>query len=118
MNVNDFHQTVQQRSCWWLKDIIDARGGYTERDVMHVVTRTANSVLIENQMNRMFWTRQYKNRLFVYKIETRRAVLELGCEAVRRDRERFVNGFVLHLFGGVYNNRVRKDLNDYSSYTN
>ena len=115
MNTNTFRLIVQARVCARLESLKGEQSGYSHRDLNYEVTRVCNGLLIELGLNKRLWSRVYKNRVFIYDIATRRAVIELGLIAtaindpVRAD-ERLFTGFELHLMGGIFNKRLPRDL--------
>ena len=117
MNTKTLEILVQQRVCYKLAFLQGSRAGHTMLDLEYEVARVANRLLIETGFNRTLWTRVYRNRVFVYNLPTRRAVLELGCISeytgkVDTNGHRLFKGFELVVMGGIHNNSVADDLND------
>lgn len=91
------------------------RAGHTMTDLNYEVARVANRLLIELGLNHALWSRVYRGRVFVYNIQSRRAVLELGCitsPTGRTDQngDSLYSGFELYVMGGIYNKFVTDDL--------
>lgn len=113
----DYRLTIQRRMCDQLRTL--SGRGVARRDLNHLLVRTSNAWLLETHLNRSLWTRIYKTRVFIYNIETRRAVVELGVISSPTDRtdsngDTLFTGFELYLMGGIYNKRVFDDLFDYT----
>lgn len=112
-----FKIVVQHRLCDHLRK--SGVHNLTQRDFNRETVRVANKWLLETKLNRSLWTRIYKTRVFIYNIETRRAVVELGIVTRPTNQtdgndEVLRNSFELYLMGGIYNKRVRDDLFDYT----
>lgn len=114
MNTKTFQLIIQQRVSLKLKYLRGDEIGHTQDELHREVARVVNRFLIEEGLNHSLWSRVYRNRVFLYNINTRRAVIELGCDTnpvgTSRDGRRLFSGFELHLFGGIYNKPVPTDL--------
>ncbi len=93
---------------------------FTLNDLNYELTRVTNRYLIETGNNKVFWSRVYRDRVFIYHMQTRRAVLELGVDTVYNgstapDTERVHKGFTLVILGGIHNQPLRRDLSDYAN---
>ena len=115
MNTNTFRLIVQSRVCAKLDLLKAGRVGFSHRELNYEVTRVCNGFLIELGLNKRLWSRVYKNRVFIYDIRTRRAVIELGIISTQINdpedaTERLFSGFELVLLGGIFNKRVPREL--------
>lgn len=123
MKTNTFRLIVQQRVCRKLIQLQgDAPSGCTLDDLNYVTTRVCNELLIELGFNQCLWARVYKNRVFIYDIASKRAVIELGIIATPHELTagvgaRQYTGFDLMLLGGIYNRRVTPHIENLM-YTN
>lgn len=118
MDTTLFQSQVQQRVRLGLGKLCGNRDGFTLTDLNHWVVRCANGILLERRLNHTLWTRIYRDRVFVYNIKTRRAVLELGCisdktERTNQDGKPLLTGFSLYIMGGIYNKPVCGNLAEY-----
>lgn len=114
MNTTSFHQIVEHR----VFEAVDKTDGVNQRELNQLVVRQSNGLLLERRLNRSLWTRIYKNRVFIYNINTNRAVVELGCIGIETDNPPLYGFFVLYMMGGIHNNKVRDNLLDYVRVTN
>lgn len=106
---------MQQRVCYKLTFLRGEKSGHSLADLNYEVARVANRYLIELGLNHALWTRVYRGRVFVYNINTRRAVLELGCDTTLINdpvdpQDRLYSGFALVIMGGIHNKYVTDDL--------
>lgn len=115
MNTKTYKTVLEQRVCYKLAFLRGKRAGHTMPDLNYEVTRQANRLLIELGLNHALWCRVYRTRVFMYNIQSRRAVLELGLVtnytgSSDANDDRLHRGFELVIMGGIYNYRVTDDL--------
>lgn len=118
MNTKTLETVVQARVCHKLAFLRGDRAGHTMGDLNREVSRQCNRVLIEQGLNGSLWSRQYRDRVFIYHMKTRRAMLELGIvtSPIGNDRDGvpLYKGFELVIMGGIYNQVVTDDLVSYT----
>ena len=114
MNTVAFHQQLEHRVCL---EVLKTTG-VDQKTLNYLVVRQSNGLLLQRRLNRELWTRVYGNRVFIYNIKANRAVIELGCIGINAKGESLFSYFVLYTMGGIYNNKVRDNLLDYTERNN